>query len=89
MEGPNGYSEPEENSNSLPDRERDKEVPRVQLSPTMRYSGLEMFAPKVQYVSNLYRCLSHALAFYLPIEVYTQFIRYTTPFTKMVHSYRP
>uniref|UniRef100_A0A4W5K7V6 Neuralized-like protein 4 n=1 Tax=Hucho hucho TaxID=62062 RepID=A0A4W5K7V6_9TELE len=54
MEGPNGYSEPEENSNSLPDRDRerdrDREVPRVQLSPTMRYSGLEMFAPKVQYV---------------------------------------
>uniref|UniRef100_A0A674DMB9 Neuralized-like protein 4 n=1 Tax=Salmo trutta TaxID=8032 RepID=A0A674DMB9_SALTR len=51
-EGPNGYSEPEENSsNSLPDRERDRdrEVPRVQLSPTMRYSGLEMFAPKVQF----------------------------------------
>ncbi|CAB1345235.1 unnamed protein product [Coregonus sp. 'balchen'] len=48
-EGPNGYSEPEENSsNSLPDR--DREAPRVQLSPTMRYSGLEMFAPKVQYV---------------------------------------
>uniref|UniRef100_A0A4W5JQU5 Neuralized-like protein 4 n=1 Tax=Hucho hucho TaxID=62062 RepID=A0A4W5JQU5_9TELE len=54
-EGPNGYSEPEENSsNSLPDRDRDRdrdrEVPRVQLSPTMLYSGLEMFAPKVQYV---------------------------------------
>eukprot|EP00063_Salmo_salar_P036607 XP_014011442.1 PREDICTED: neuralized-like protein 4 isoform X1 [Salmo salar] len=53
-EGPNGYSEPEENSsNSLPDRDRERdrarEVPRVQLSPTMRYSGLEMFAPKVQF----------------------------------------
>ncbi|XP_024857961.1 neuralized-like protein 4 isoform X3 [Kryptolebias marmoratus] len=42
-EGPNGYSEPEENS--APGRE----VPRVRLSPTMRYSGLEMFAPKVQF----------------------------------------
>uniref|UniRef100_A0A668AJ46 Neuralized-like protein 4 n=1 Tax=Myripristis murdjan TaxID=586833 RepID=A0A668AJ46_9TELE len=42
-EGPNGYSEPEENS--APGRE----VPRVQLSPTMRYSGLEIFAPKVQF----------------------------------------
>lgn len=41
-EGPNGYSEPEENS--APGRE----VPRVRLSPTMRYSGLEIFAPKVQ-----------------------------------------
>lgn len=41
-EGPNGYSEPEENS--APDRE----VPRVRLSPTMRYSGMEIFAPKVQ-----------------------------------------
>ncbi|XP_034146279.1 neuralized-like protein 4 [Esox lucius] len=45
---PNGYGEAE-NSNSLPDRDGDKEVPRVQLSPTMRYSGLEMFAPKVQF----------------------------------------
>uniref|UniRef100_A0A3B4VD94 Neuralized E3 ubiquitin protein ligase 4 n=1 Tax=Seriola dumerili TaxID=41447 RepID=A0A3B4VD94_SERDU len=42
-EGPNGYSEPEENS--APGRE----VPRVRLSPTMRYSGLEIFAPKVQF----------------------------------------
>ncbi|KAM6949638.1 neuralized-like protein 4 isoform 1-T1 [Aplochiton taeniatus] len=42
-EGPHGYSEPEENS--APDRE----VPKVQLSPTMRYSGLEVFAPKVQF----------------------------------------
>uniref|UniRef100_A0A3Q3NP69 Neuralized-like protein 4 n=1 Tax=Labrus bergylta TaxID=56723 RepID=A0A3Q3NP69_9LABR len=41
-EGPNGYSEPEENS--APGRE----VPRVRLSPTMRYSGMEIFAPKVQ-----------------------------------------
>uniref|UniRef100_A0A8C2ZRF5 Neuralized-like protein 4 n=1 Tax=Cyclopterus lumpus TaxID=8103 RepID=A0A8C2ZRF5_CYCLU len=42
-EGPNGYSEPEENS--APGRE----VPRVRLSPTMRYSGMEIFAPKVQF----------------------------------------
>ncbi|XP_072315152.1 neuralized-like protein 4 isoform X4 [Eucyclogobius newberryi] len=42
-EGPNDYSEPEENS--APGRE----VPRVRLSPTMRYSGLELFAPKVQF----------------------------------------
>ncbi|XP_032437922.1 neuralized-like protein 4 isoform X1 [Xiphophorus hellerii] len=42
-EGPNGYTEPEENS--APDRE----VPRVRLSPTMRYSGMETFAPKVQF----------------------------------------
>lgn len=41
-EGPNDYSEPEENS--APGRE----VPRVRLSPTMRYSGMELFAPKVQ-----------------------------------------
>lgn len=41
-EGPNDYSEPEENS--APGRE----VPRVRLSPTMRYSGMEIFAPKVQ-----------------------------------------
>ena len=45
-DGPNGYGEPEENS--APERE----VPKVQLSPTMRYSGLEVFAPKVQYVSH-------------------------------------
>uniref|UniRef100_A0A4W6CWD7 Neuralized-like protein 4 n=1 Tax=Lates calcarifer TaxID=8187 RepID=A0A4W6CWD7_LATCA len=43
INGPNGYSEPEENS--APGRE----VPRVRLSPTMRYSGLEIFAPKVQF----------------------------------------
>uniref|UniRef100_A0A3P9PBM7 Neuralized-like protein 4 n=1 Tax=Poecilia reticulata TaxID=8081 RepID=A0A3P9PBM7_POERE len=42
-EGPNGYTEPEENS--APGRE----VPRVRLSPTMRYSGMETFAPKVQF----------------------------------------
>ncbi|TNM93826.1 hypothetical protein fugu_002002 [Takifugu bimaculatus] len=42
-EGPNDYSEPEENS--APGRE----VPRVRLSPTMRYSGMELFAPKVQF----------------------------------------
>uniref|UniRef100_A0A8C7DFP7 Neuralized-like protein 4 n=1 Tax=Oncorhynchus kisutch TaxID=8019 RepID=A0A8C7DFP7_ONCKI len=60
MEGPNGYSEPEENSNSLPDRERDKEVPRVQLSPTMRYSGLEMFAPKVQFRDPRSHCCHQA-----------------------------
>ncbi|KAG7464669.1 hypothetical protein MATL_G00167840 [Megalops atlanticus] len=42
-EGQNGYSGPEENS--APDRD----VPRVQLSPTMRYSGMETFAPKVQF----------------------------------------
>ncbi|KAJ4949069.1 hypothetical protein JOQ06_020587 [Pogonophryne albipinna] len=42
-EGPNGYTEPEENC--APGRE----VPRVRLSPTMRYSGMEMFAPKVQF----------------------------------------
>ena len=47
-EGPNGYSDPEENS--APGRE----VPRVHLSPTMRYSGLEAFAPKVQYVLMFY-----------------------------------
>lgn len=41
-EGPNSYSEPEENS--APGRD----VPRVRLSPTMRYSGMEIFAPKVQ-----------------------------------------
>uniref|UniRef100_A0AAZ3R142 Neuralized-like protein 4 n=1 Tax=Oncorhynchus tshawytscha TaxID=74940 RepID=A0AAZ3R142_ONCTS len=60
MEGPNGYIEPEENSNSLPDRERDKEVPRVQLSPTMRYSGLEMFAPKVQFRDPRSHCCHQA-----------------------------
>ncbi|XP_064796539.1 neuralized-like protein 4 isoform X4 [Oncorhynchus masou masou] len=60
MEGPNGYNEPEENSNSLPDRERDKEVPRVQLSPTMRYSGLEMFAPKVQFRDPRSHCCHQA-----------------------------
>uniref|UniRef100_A0A8B9KI47 Neuralized E3 ubiquitin protein ligase 4 n=1 Tax=Astyanax mexicanus TaxID=7994 RepID=A0A8B9KI47_ASTMX len=37
------YGEPEENS--APERE----IPRVRLSPTMRYSGLEVFAPKVQF----------------------------------------
>ncbi|XP_035265365.1 neuralized-like protein 4 isoform X2 [Anguilla anguilla] len=42
-ESQNGYSGSEENS--APDRE----VPRIQLSPTMRYSGLETFAPKVQF----------------------------------------
>uniref|UniRef100_A0A8C1YDW0 Neuralized-like protein 4 n=1 Tax=Cyprinus carpio TaxID=7962 RepID=A0A8C1YDW0_CYPCA len=42
-EGHGSYGEPEENS--APERE----VPRVQLSPTMRYSGLEVFAPKVQF----------------------------------------
>ncbi|XP_028847301.1 neuralized-like protein 4 [Denticeps clupeoides] len=42
-EGQGGYGEPEENS--APDRE----IPRVQLSPTMRYSGLEVFAPKVRF----------------------------------------
>ncbi|XP_069042671.1 neuralized-like protein 4 isoform X2 [Lepisosteus oculatus] len=41
-EAQNGYSDPE---NSAPERE----APRVQLSPTMRYSGLETFAPKVQF----------------------------------------
>lgn len=41
-EGPNDYGEPEENS--APGRE----VPRVRLSPTMRYSGMEIFAPKVK-----------------------------------------
>ncbi|XP_066578654.1 neuralized-like protein 4 isoform X2 [Amia ocellicauda] len=39
----NGYSEPEENS--APERE----APKVKLSPTMRYSGLDVFAPKVQF----------------------------------------
>ncbi|KAL4631473.1 neuralized-like protein 4 isoform X1 [Arapaima gigas] len=43
VEGQNGYTELEENS--APERE----VPKVQLSPTMRYSGLEAFAPKVQF----------------------------------------
>ncbi|XP_057712194.1 neuralized-like protein 4 isoform X1 [Corythoichthys intestinalis] len=42
-EGPDSYGDPEENS--VPGRE----VPRVRLSPTMRYSGLEIFAPKVQF----------------------------------------
>uniref|UniRef100_A0A673G6T7 Neuralized-like protein 4 n=1 Tax=Sinocyclocheilus rhinocerous TaxID=307959 RepID=A0A673G6T7_9TELE len=42
-EGHGSYGEPEENS--APERE----IPRVQLSPTMRYSGLEVFAPKVQF----------------------------------------
>uniref|UniRef100_A0AAR2K3V1 Neuralized-like protein 4 n=1 Tax=Pygocentrus nattereri TaxID=42514 RepID=A0AAR2K3V1_PYGNA len=37
------YGEPEENS--APERE----IPCVRLSPTMRYSGLEVFAPKVQF----------------------------------------
>lgn len=41
-EGPNGYGEPDENS--APGRD----LPRVRLSPTMRYSGLDSFAPKVQ-----------------------------------------
>lgn len=41
-DAPDGYGEPEENS--APGRE----VPRVRLSPTMRYSGMEIFAPKVQ-----------------------------------------
>uniref|UniRef100_A0A674CRD5 Neuralized-like protein 4 n=1 Tax=Salmo trutta TaxID=8032 RepID=A0A674CRD5_SALTR len=45
MEGPNGYSE---------------EVPRVQLSPTMRYSGLEMFAPKVQFRDPRSHCCHQA-----------------------------
>lgn len=43
VEGHGSYSEPEENS--APERE----IPRVHLSPTMRYSGLEVFAPKVQF----------------------------------------
>ncbi|XP_051523046.1 neuralized-like protein 4 isoform X2 [Myxocyprinus asiaticus] len=42
-EGHCSYGEPEENS--APERE----IPCVQLSPTMRYSGLEVFAPKVQF----------------------------------------
>uniref|UniRef100_A0A9J7XPJ9 Neuralized-like protein 4 n=1 Tax=Cyprinus carpio carpio TaxID=630221 RepID=A0A9J7XPJ9_CYPCA len=42
-EGHGSYGEPEENS--APERE----IPRVQLSPTMRFSGLEVFAPKVQF----------------------------------------
>uniref|UniRef100_A0A4W4GCH8 Neuralized-like protein 4 n=1 Tax=Electrophorus electricus TaxID=8005 RepID=A0A4W4GCH8_ELEEL len=42
-EGHGSYSEPEENSTP------EWEVPCVQLSPTMRYSGLEAFAPKVQF----------------------------------------
>ncbi|MGH0181943.1 UNVERIFIED_CONTAM: hypothetical protein FKN15_007340 [Acipenser sinensis] len=45
----NGFSEPEENS--APEREEVK----VQLSPTMRYSGLDNFAPKVQDPRSL-RC---------------------------------
>uniref|UniRef100_A0A8B9KFF6 Neuralized-like protein 4 n=1 Tax=Astyanax mexicanus TaxID=7994 RepID=A0A8B9KFF6_ASTMX len=43
VEGHGSYGEPEENS--APERE----IPRVRLSPTMRYSGLEVFAPKVQF----------------------------------------
>ncbi|MCJ8738832.1 hypothetical protein PDJAM_G00040230 [Pangasius djambal] len=43
VEGHGSYGEPEENS--APERE----IPRVHLSPTMRYSGLEVFAPKVQF----------------------------------------
>ncbi|XP_062858914.1 neuralized-like protein 4 isoform X1 [Trichomycterus rosablanca] len=42
-EGHGSYGEPDENS--APERE----VPRACLSPTMRYSGLEAFAPKVQF----------------------------------------
>ncbi|XP_037118336.1 neuralized-like protein 4 isoform X2 [Syngnathus acus] len=42
-EGPDGYGDREENSAPA------REVPRVRLSPTMRYSGLETFAPKVQF----------------------------------------
>ncbi|MCI4384593.1 hypothetical protein PGIGA_G00040430 [Pangasianodon gigas] len=54
VEGHGSYGEPEENS--APERE----IPRVHLSPTMRYSGLEVFAPKVQIkphceVSNTYK----------------------------------
>uniref|UniRef100_A0A8C7D7A1 Neuralized-like protein 4 n=1 Tax=Oncorhynchus kisutch TaxID=8019 RepID=A0A8C7D7A1_ONCKI len=49
-EGPNGYSEPEENSsNSLPDR--DREVPRVQLSPTM----LQYVCHSLPLFSTLFR----------------------------------
>uniref|UniRef100_A0A3B4B3P8 Neuralized-like protein 4 n=1 Tax=Periophthalmus magnuspinnatus TaxID=409849 RepID=A0A3B4B3P8_9GOBI len=49
-EAPNDYSEPDENS--APGRE----VPRVRLSPTMRYSGLEIFAPKVFQDPRSHRC---------------------------------
>ncbi|XP_061768430.1 neuralized-like protein 4 [Nerophis ophidion] len=42
-EGLDGYADPEENI--VPGRE----MARVRLSPTMRYSGLENFAPKVQF----------------------------------------
>lgn len=41
-EGHGSYDEPDENI--APERE----VPHASLSPTMRYSGLEVFAPKVQ-----------------------------------------
>uniref|UniRef100_A0A8C4EJU5 Neuralized-like protein 4 n=1 Tax=Dicentrarchus labrax TaxID=13489 RepID=A0A8C4EJU5_DICLA len=39
------HSSYEPDENSAPGRE----VPRVRLSPTMRYSGMEIFAPKVQF----------------------------------------
>ncbi|XP_031441146.1 neuralized-like protein 4 isoform X2 [Clupea harengus] len=57
-ESQGSYSEPEENS--APERE----VPRVQLSPTMRYSGLEIFAPKVQFRDpRSHRCHQAQVAF--------------------------
>ncbi|XP_062372617.1 neuralized-like protein 4 isoform X2 [Sardina pilchardus] len=57
-ESQGGYGEPEENS--APERE----VPRVQLSPTMRYSGLEIFAPKVQFRDpRSHRCHLAQVAF--------------------------
>nr|XP_014345078.1 PREDICTED: neuralized-like protein 4 [Latimeria chalumnae] len=39
---PNGYNDPEENS------AQEREVVKIQLSPTMRYAGLDFFATKVQ-----------------------------------------
>ncbi|XP_041094143.1 neuralized-like protein 4 isoform X2 [Polyodon spathula] len=50
----NGYSEPEENS--APEREEVK----VRLSPTMRYSGLDNFAPKMQFRDPRSLRLHHA-----------------------------
>ncbi|XP_064408911.1 LOW QUALITY PROTEIN: neuralized-like protein 4 [Latimeria chalumnae] len=40
---PNGYNDPEENS------AQEREVVKIQLSPTMRYAGLDFFATKVQF----------------------------------------
>ncbi|XP_067828154.1 neuralized-like protein 4 isoform X2 [Heptranchias perlo] len=39
----NGYNEPEENS------VQEKDIVKVNLSPTMRYVGLDRFCPKIQF----------------------------------------